>query len=329
MQGENADQAIPAIEVVDLTRDFTVAGGTVRALDHVSFSVPAGQCVAVLGVNGAGKTTLAKILSTLLLPTFGTARVHGHDVVARTAEARGLVSVVLGGDRGLYSMLTGAENLAYCGMLAGVRRQERRSRVRALLRQVGLSEAADRRVETYSKGMKQRLHIAAGLIAEPRVLLLDEPTVGLDPNEAARLREQIAALRVDGVTILLTSHYLVDVERLAERVLMVRAGRVTHDMGVREFAESVGYAATVRMTVAGDLPTSLVDAVSAVPGVKAASGEPSPDGRETVLTALVERWDPFVLTALGAALGRAELVDMTVREASLDEAFAAMSEVTG
>jgi ABC-2 type transport system ATP-binding protein len=329
VQSGTVEQRESAIQVVGLTRDFTVPGGTVRALDEISFSVPAGQCIAVLGVNGAGKTTLAKVLSTLLLPTAGTARVFGHDVVGQTAEVRGLLSVVLGGDRGLYSMLTGAENLAYFGMLAGIRRHERRSRVPELLRQVGLREAADRRVETYSKGMKQRLHIAAGLIAEPRVLLLDEPTVGLDPNEAARLRDQIAALRASGVTILLTSHYLVDVEQLAERVIMVSAGRLTHDMGVREFAESVGYAATVRMTIAGDAPIGLVDAVSRVPGVKVAYAVPSADDRETVLTALVEQWDPLLLTALGTALGSIELIDMTVRQASLDEAFAAMSEVTG
>ncbi len=180
----------PAIEVDGLSRVFGVRGETVRALDDVTFAVPAGQCVALLGVNGAGKTTLAKVLSTLLLPTAGTARVHGYDVVADTAVVRGLVSVVFGGDRGLYTMLTGAENMAYFGMLAGIRRKDVRTRVPELLAQVGLDDAADRRVETYSKGMKQRLHVAAGLVADPQVLFLDEPTVGLDPNEAGRLRDR-------------------------------------------------------------------------------------------------------------------------------------------
>lgn len=315
-----------AIELDGLTREFRTRGEVVTALDHVDLEVGAGECVAVLGVNGAGKTTLAKVLSTLLLPTTGGARLLGMDVVAEAADVRRVVSVVFGGDRGLYPMLSGADNLAYAGMLAGVRRREVSSRVTRLLAEVGLAEAADRRVETYSKGMRQRLHVAAGLIADPQVLLLDEPTVGLDPNEAARLRERIAALRSQGLTIVLTSHYLLDVERLADRVVMLDHGRVTHDLPLREFTEATGYTATVEVTVAGDVPAGVADALGAVRGAQVARVGPHPAG--STVSVLVERWDAGVLADLGSAVEGTELVDLRVREASLEDAFAALTEVS-
>ena len=315
-----------AIDVRGLTRTFDSDGLSVRALDDVNLQVAQGECVALLGVNGAGKTTLAKVLSTLLLPTSGSARISGFDVVREAREVRSRLAVVFGGERGLYSMLTGRENLEYFGMLAGVRRCDLRTRVPELLAQVGLEESRDRRVEGYSKGMKQRLHIAAGLIGDPEVLLLDEPTVGLDPNEAERLRGHIAALAGSGVTVLLTSHYLLDVERLAGRVVMIDHGRITHDMSLREFAAVAGYEAAIIVTMSAAVPDSYLRAVEALDGVVVSEINPPNDEATAIMTLLVDRWQPRLLEELGRALDGAPIVEMRVRAAGLEEAFATLTK---
>ena len=327
VRGNHSDVSAPlAIDVRGLTRVFDGGGHPIRALDDVNLQVRQGECVALLGVNGAGKTTLAKVLSTLLLPTSGSARIAGFDVVREAREVRSRLAVVFGGERGLYAMLTGRENLEYFGMLAGVRRRDLRTRVPELLSEVGLADARDRRVEGYSKGMKQRLHIAAGLIGDPEVLLLDEPTVGLDPNEAERLRGHIAGLAGSGVTVLLTSHYLLDVERLAERVLMIDHGRITHDMSLREFAAVAGYEAAVIVTTSTPVPDSLVRAVEALEGVVVSRLEPANGAATGNLTLLVDRWQPRLLEDLGRALDGVPIVDIRVRAAGLEEAFATLTK---
>ncbi|MDQ2847992.1 MAG: ABC transporter ATP-binding protein [Actinomycetota bacterium] len=306
----------PAIEIDGVGRDFAVSkGGAVRALDDVSFSVGAGEVVALLGANGAGKTTLTKILATLLLPTRGTARVMGHDVVDAVKAVRGCTGVILGGDKGLYDRISAGENMRFFGMLAGVSSAALRTRIPQMLEQVNLADVADRRVETYSKGMRQRLQVAIGLLARPAVLLLDEPTVGLDPVEAGRLRVVIAELRGQGVSVLLTSHLLLDVELLADRVVMLESGRIRAQLPVAAFAALAGYAAVVSVTFRGEL----------------APGAQLPDGAEYELTELPEglhradirlrEWSGGTFGELGGLLGAADVVDISVRQPSLDEAF--------
>lgn len=306
----------PAIEIDGVGRDFAVSkGGAVRALDDVSFSVGAGEVVALLGANGAGKTTLTKILATLLLPTRGTARVMGYDVVDAVKAVRGCTGVILGGDKGLYDRISAGENMRFFGMLAGVSSASLRTRIPQMLEQVNLADVADRRVETYSKGMRQRLQVAIGLLARPAVLLLDEPTVGLDPVEADRLRVVIAELRGQGVSVLLTSHLLLDVELLADRVVMLESGRIRAQLPVAAFAALAGYAAVVSVTFRGEL----------------APGAQLPAGAEYELTELPEglhrtdirlrEWSGGTFGELGGMLGAADVVDISVRQPSLDEAF--------
>jgi len=270
-------------------------------------------------VNGAGKTTLTKILATLLLPSSGSARVMGHDVESDTRAVRTSMSVILGGDRGLYNRISGRENLAFFGMLAGVSRRDLRERVPLMLGQVNLADAADRRVETYSKGMRQRLHVAIGLLSRPRVLLLDEPTVGLDPLEADRLRDTIDQLRVEGASILLTSHLLLDVERLADRVVMLDQGRVTADLPLAKFAGLAGYAAVVTLTYRG-----VVDLGRSLPA-GATVARHGADGGVSTLVLTLREWSGDLFGALGRLVDDVEVQDIDVRPARLEEAFATLS----
>lgn len=310
-----------AIEVSELSRAFGSGQSAVHALAGVSFRVEVGETVSLLGVNGAGKTTLIKILSTLLLPTSGSARVLGSDVVQDTGEVRRQIGVVFGGERGLYPRLSGRENLRFFGVLAGVSRAALRKRIPEMLEQVGLASAADRRVETYSRGMKQRLHIAAALIPQPQVLLLDEPTVGLDPTEADRLRDTVAELCSHGVSVLLTSHYLLDVERLASRVVMLQAGRVTADLPLAEFAARAGYAAVVIVRVRGFAPDAS-RLLAAGADIEACLD--TNDGVE--LTLRLRSWGAEVLGQLSALLEGCDVADMQVRPARLEEAFASFAD---
>lgn len=320
----------PAIELSALTRTFR--GGrhaTTTALDGVDLEVPQGQVLGLLGENGAGKTTLAKILSTLLLPTSGTARVLGHDVARDVRAVRDVVTAVFGGDRGLYPMLSGRENLRYFGAVHAVPHRELRRRMPELLDAAGLAEAADRRVETYSKGMRQRLHVCIGLLTRPRVLLLDEPTVGLDPAESARLRDVIAEFPAQGSTVVLTSHNLLDVEQLAQRVVVLRRGRLTHDLTVDGFRRLAGYEAVVSVLLApergdaGEAAPGLATGPALSPALTALGARLEPaEGGSTRLTVAVERWSADVLGVLAAELSARDILDVQVRPATLDDAFA-------
>ena len=217
-----------AVEVERVTRVYKGRHGSpdVRALDGIDLAIEEGAVHGLLGPNGAGKTTLVKVLSTVLLPTSGTARILGHDVVRETDRVRRLIGIVFGGDRGLYFGLTGRQNLLYWAALYGVPGQQARRRAAELLERVGLQERANARVETYSRGMKQRLHLARGLIADARVLFLDEPTTGMDPIAGRDFRALVVGLRREGRTILLTTHDMAEAESVCDRVALIDHGRL-------------------------------------------------------------------------------------------------------
>jgi ABC-2 type transport system ATP-binding protein len=216
-----------AVEVDQVRRVFEPRKKPpVVALDGVSLAIPVGEIHGLLGPNGAGKTTLVKILSTVLLPTSGHARVLGHDVTSETRAVRALIGIVFGGERGLYWRLTGRQNLEYWGALYKLSSRETKARAQQLIERVGLSERADERVETYSRGMKQRLHLARGLVGDATVLFLDEPTTGMDPLAAREFRTLIAELRDEGRTILLATHDMVEAETVCDRVTLIDRGKV-------------------------------------------------------------------------------------------------------
>jgi ABC-2 type transport system ATP-binding protein len=196
------------------------------ALESIDLQVPAGMVFGLLGPNGAGKTTTVRILSTLLSPTSGAASVLGYDVERQTREVREHIGLILGGERGLYYRLTGKENLEYFAALNAMRPDVTERRVTESLAMVGLDEWPNMKVEEYSRGMKQRLHIARGLLADPTVIFMDEPTIGLYPVAAQDVRGFIPDLKSRGKTILLTTHYMSEADQLCDYLALINHGRI-------------------------------------------------------------------------------------------------------
>ncbi|MEV7075150.1 ABC transporter ATP-binding protein [Streptomyces sp. NPDC091972] len=287
--GNRSDGAHLAVDTRRLRREYRARRGpAVTALDDVSIEVEQGEVHGLLGPNGAGKSTLMKILSTVLLPTSGSAYVLGHDLVTEYRRIRPLLGIVFGGERGLYPRLTARQNLRYWAALYGMPTKKGLARTDALLDELGLAERADDRVETYSVGMRQRLHLARGIIGDPRVLLLDEPTNGLDPLAAQQLRELIRRLAGEGRTILLATHDLAEAEVLCDRVTMINHGRVIAAEAPKNLARLMSRQERVRVRA----DAGLLDRVRALTGVlgvdPAGDGTAviSVDGQEAVSTVL-------------------------------------------
>jgi ABC-2 type transport system ATP-binding protein len=222
-----------------VAHDLVKSYGDVRALDGLSFAVSEGSVLAVLGPNGAGKTTAVRILTTLLCPDEGTATVAGVDVVSNPAEVRRVI-----GTSGQYAAvdeyLTGYENLDMIGRLYHLGRAQSKRRAHELLEQFGLTEAANRVAKTYSGGMRRRLDLAGALVAEPPVLFLDEPTTGLDPRSRMDLWDVIEDLVRGGTTLLLTTQYLEEAERLADNILVIDRGTAIAEGTADELKDKVG-----------------------------------------------------------------------------------------
>ncbi len=300
------------IEATDLRKGY----GSVRALDGLSFEVPPGTIFGLLGPNGAGKSTTVKLLTTLARPDSGEASVAGHDVLREAAEVRRAIGVVAQRS-GMDRDLTGRENVKLQGQLQGMRGRELERRTDELLEQLGLSEAARRVARTYSGGMQRRLDIAIGLVHRPRVLFLDEPTTGLDPEVRAAMWQEIARLKEDeGLTILLTTHYMEEADRLASQVAIVDRGRVVAEGSPAELKASLhGDAVHVELEGA-NVNGSVQAALRGVPGLH----EVLVEGRG--LHARVDdgaRAVPAVLAALDAH--SVPVATVTVARPSLDDVY--------
>jgi ABC-2 type transport system ATP-binding protein len=305
----------PVIETAALTRVFESRKGFLfnevirtEALRGVNLSVEAGEIFGLLGPNGAGKTTLTKILSTLLIPSGGTAKVLGLDVAKQALELRPRIGLVLGGERGLYNRVSARENLRYFGDLYGIPLKERESRINAVLDRVGLHDSADRRVEEFSRGMKQKLHIARGILHQPEMLFLDEPTIGLDPKSARETRKLVRGLAADGVSIFLTTHYMFEAEELCQKIAVLSRGQIVARDTVAGLRRLVGGDRTIEIEGYG-FEDSEVARVRAMPGVSRVV--PEEFGPRLRLTLRVRTAE---LTAPQIRLGLPGHSELTVRE---------------
>jgi ABC-2 type transport system ATP-binding protein len=304
-----------AVQAAGLVKAF---GGT-PAVDGVDLAVPTGSVYGFLGPNGAGKTTTLRMLATLVRPDAGTARVLGHDIVREADAVRGRVALT-GQFASVDEDLTGLENLVLLARLLGHRRLRAKARAGELLDAFGLAEAAGRQVKTYSGGMRRRLDVAASIVVTPELLFLDEPTTGLDPRSRNQVWDVVRAVVADGTTVLLTTQYLDEADRLADRIAVVDRGRLIAEGTPGQLKASVG---------AGALHLRLRDP------------ERRPDAErvlsQTLGTAVQRASDPAALSARVAdpdrvphalaALARAEVTvtGLALGQPSLDEVFLALT----
>jgi ABC-2 type transport system ATP-binding protein len=312
-----------AVEANGLVKVF----GATRAVDGVDLRIPTGSVYGVLGPNGAGKTTALRVLATLLRPDAGTATVFGYDVVRQPNEVRARVSLT-GQYASVDEDLTGTENLVLLGRLLGHRKRAARDRSAQLLDAFGLTEAADRQVKTYSGGMRRRIDIAASILNTPDLLFLDEPTTGLDPRSRNQVWEIIRAVVTHGTTVLLTTQYLDEADRLASRIAVIDTGKVIAEGTPGQLKSSIG-AGTVHLRLRD--PGQRDDAERVLSHALRAPVHRDPD--PVALTARVgTEGDDFGASEQAsralAELAAAGIVvdDFSLGQPSLDEVFMALTD---
>jgi len=305
----------PIIEVHGLAKRF----GEVQAVAGIEFELRAGELFGFLGPNGAGKTTTINMLTGLARPDEGTIRIAGIDCSAHPKAAQHLIGIVPD-ESNLYPELTGFENLSFCGALYGMRRGEREGRARRLLEVFGLADAAARKFAGYSKGMKRKLTIAAGIIHAPPILFLDEPTTGIDVASARQIRRLIADLNADGTTIFLTTHYIEEAERLCERIAFIVEGRIVRTDTIENLMQQAAGRYVVVLTVSGSAAGLCEAVAAALPHLEC---EAVSDGSIRVESAEPVRVGPLVRLIEDR---RAEVAEARRIRPSLEDVFV---QVTG
>ena len=308
----------PAIEAHGVEKSY----GPKRALDGLDLVAEAGQVTALLGPNGAGKTTFVRAIATLLRPDAGTLRVAGHDVSAEPGAVRAAIGLA-GQFAAVEPAMTGRENLELVARLCGQRRATARAGATALLEQLGLADDADRLVRTYSGGMQRRLDLGASLAGQPRLLLLDEPTTGLDPRSRIELWDAIRALVAHGTDVLLTTQYLEEADQLASRIVIVDRGRTVAAGSPAELKRRVG-GSVVEVHARHD------DDLAAIATALGGLGDAQVEHATRRVTAAVDRAQAPLTSALHALeMAGVEIDDVTVRQPTLDEVFLALTAAAG
>jgi ABC-2 type transport system ATP-binding protein len=307
------------IEVEDVVKRFDET----EALAGVSLTCPRGSVLALLGPNGAGKTTLVRILTTLLRPDRGRATVAGFDVVAQAAPLRSVIGLA-GQYAAVDELLTGRENLELIGLWYHLDKPEYRRRAQEVLERLSLTDVADRLVKTYSGGLRRRLDIGASLVGRPPVLFLDEPTTGLDPRTRNDLWQFLEELVAAGTTVLMTTQYMEEAERLAQRIVVLDRGRVIADGTSAQLKDRLGGdRLEARVSDSADL-----DRAAALLGELAGSA-PHVDPEQQQVSVPAAGGTPFLLRA-GSRLQdeQVELDDLGIRRPSLDDVFLALTGAT-
>jgi ABC-2 type transport system ATP-binding protein len=293
--------------------------GDRAAVDGVGFHVAAGEAYGLLGPNGAGKTTTIGMLLGLVRPDAGQVSIFGRDLAGESRDARRLVGYVPQ-EIALYPELTARQNLRFFCRLYGLRRAEHKARIAAVLGIVGLSERADERIAIYSGGMRRRINIAAALLHEPALLVLDEPTVGVDAQSRTAILDSLRSLAAEGMAVVYTSHYMNEVEQLCDRVGIIDGGRIVAEGTRRELVARLGSAERVRLTVDGSLPATAAR-LRDVPGVRevAVSGN--------VITLVVDD-GAAILADLLAAVGGATVTSVETDRPDLEAVFLHLTGTT-
>lgn len=218
---------------MDLQKKFK----DILAVDSISFSVKEGEIVGLLGENGAGKTTTLRMLATMLRPTKGTALINGHDINKDPQGVRASIGILFGGEVGLYDRLTGKENIEYFAKLNGMEKEQTESRIKELSKRLQMGDYIERRVGKFSRGMKQKVAIARSIVHDPKVLLFDEPTAGLDVTAARVVQEFILSCKKENKAVIFSSHSMNEVEKLCHRIIIIHKGRIITNGTVDELKE--------------------------------------------------------------------------------------------
>ncbi|HYM97741.1 MAG TPA: ABC transporter ATP-binding protein [Candidatus Sulfotelmatobacter sp.] len=316
--------AAAAIEIRALRKKYVSMRGTFRrtrvenvALAGIDLVIQPGELFGLLGPNGAGKTTTTKILTTLLLPDAGQAKVLGLDVVRQTDAVRRRIGFVFGGERGLYWRLSALDNLRYFADLYRIPPAVAKKRIPELLERLGLAGREHDKVELYSRGMKQRLHLARGLLNDPEVLFLDEPTIGLDPVGARELRVLVRELADGGKTIFLTTHYMFEADAICDRIAVIKKGSIVAQGTPSSIKRAVENQGVVEFEVEG-LPADRQRALRALPGVSSITVAE----HELAQVVTIHCTRPAdVMTQLGVVLEGVGIQKVSSREPTLEDAY--------
>jgi ABC-2 type transport system ATP-binding protein len=312
--GEGTPMAELMIEADRVSKSF----GSLTALDEVSIAVPRGTVLGLLGHNGAGKTTLVNVLTTMLPPSGGSATVAGFDVVRQAHGVRGRIGLT-GQFAAVDEQLSGLDNLVLIARLLGATRQEARARGTELLAIFGLTDAAKRAARTYSGGMRRRLDLAASLVGRPDVIFLDEPTTGLDPASRIGMWEIVETLVGDGTTVLLTTQYLDEADRLADSITVLAQGKVVASGTATELKSQVG-----KRTVVVTLADS-GDATSAVAALERAGLQPVLDGERNAVITPVERSAELAVVVRALDQDSIEVAELALTEPTLDDVYLSLA----